>query len=132
MIDVMTSRRSLPPSGLAILALLVSAILFGCSETPQQFASPPPQQSVQINKEPRHLPAKYPDQALKNSWEGTVVLRIVVGGDGRPSSVELAESSGHGVLDDAAKECAGKWTFRPEEKGTNLVRMAFTLGTNTK
>jgi TonB family protein len=59
----------------------------------------------------------------------TVVLQFKVGSDGRASSVEVAQSSGHEILDEAAKECLTKWMFRSDEIGTNTMQVpiAFKL-----
>ena len=44
----------------------------------------------------------YPVFARTNGIEGTVYINFHVGRDGRPESIELAESSGSGILDDSA------------------------------
>lgn len=45
----------------------------------------------------------YPDQALREKLEGELILHVTVDQTGRVIKIELAESSGHQVLDDAAK-----------------------------
>ncbi|MDX1250712.1 MAG: energy transducer TonB [Gammaproteobacteria bacterium] len=47
---------------------------------------------------------KYPVLARRNGWEGQVLLKVVLGGDGRLIRVEVQESSGHEALDQSALE----------------------------
>jgi protein TonB len=42
----------------------------------------------------------YPPEAVRNHWEGTVRVDILVGVDGRPKSCSIIKSSGHKLLDD--------------------------------
>lgn len=59
-------------------------------------------------------PPPYPREALRDGLEGTVVLRLLVDVDGRPIDVVVERSSGHRVLDVAARRhVLAKWTFRP-------------------
>ena len=67
-------------------------------------------------------PVKYPREALQRREQGTVILRVLVGADGKPQSVEIEKSSGSRSLDQAARAAVEHWTFRP---GTlNGVRSA--------
>ncbi len=50
----------------------------------------------------------YPHVARANRWEGRVVLRAVIGEDGRLVDLKVAESSGHSILDEAALEVLKK------------------------
>lgn len=45
---------------------------------------------------------RYPAQALASGWVGTAEIRLEIGGDGQPKSVEVLHSSGYVVLDRAA------------------------------
>lgn len=47
---------------------------------------------------------KYPVLARRNGWEGQVLLKVVLGGDGHLIRVEVQESSGHEALDQSALE----------------------------
>jgi periplasmic protein TonB len=47
---------------------------------------------------------RYPSIARMNNWEGRVVLRAVIKDNGEVAELEVAESSGHAVLDAAAIE----------------------------
>lgn len=47
---------------------------------------------------------RYPPWARRNGWQGKVVLNFVIRSDGHLSHVEVVESSGHRLLDEAGKE----------------------------
>lgn len=59
----------------------------------------------------------YPRQAKRDGLEGTTLLRIWVQASGKPGAVTVQKSSGHELLDDAAKEAVSKWTFVPATQG---------------
>jgi len=50
----------------------------------------------------------YPHIARANRWEGRVVVRAVIGEDGRLLELKISESSGHSLLDEAALEVLKK------------------------
>jgi periplasmic protein TonB len=47
---------------------------------------------------------RYPVQAIEVGWAGTVEVRVIARADGVTRAAELAKSSGHAVLDEAALE----------------------------
>ena len=56
----------------------------------------------------------YPREAMRQGLGGTVELEILVGIDGRPLDVRIVRSSGHRVLDQAARRAVlASWTFKP-------------------
>lgn len=61
--------------------------------------------------------AVYPQRAKQRGWEGSVLLRLLVDAQGRVADVEIVESSGHDVLDEAAAEAVRAWRFRPAHRG---------------
>ena len=62
----------------------------------------------------RHNPKpRYPLLARRRQWQGTVTLAASVDEGGRVTQVEIAESSGHASLDDAAIEAVSLWRFTP-------------------
>jgi TonB family protein len=64
----------------------------------------------------------YPKSARQQGWEGTVTLRVLVGEDGQPKSVEVHKTSGFAVLDQAAVETVkSRWRFHPARAGEKPV-----------
>jgi TonB family protein len=64
----------------------------------------------------------YPKKAVRRGWEGRVVLAYEVLPDGSVGRIEFAQSSGHALLDETARESIGKWKFRPALRGDRPVR----------
>lgn len=59
----------------------------------------------------------YPRRAQQQRLTGTVLLQVLVGIDGRPLEVEVAQSSGHRELDEAARaQVLKRWSFQPATK----------------
>ncbi|MBL8300092.1 MAG: energy transducer TonB [Rhodanobacteraceae bacterium] len=75
----------------------------------------------------------YPAQAARQRLEGTVLLRVLVGADGVPQRIDIEKSSGHGILDRAARDAVMKWRFEPGTRdgqpfaAYGLVPIAFRL-----
>ena len=65
----------------------------------------------------------YPGEALRQGLSGTVELEILVGIDGRPLDARVVRSSGHRVLDQAARRAVLRyWTFHPAMRGGQAVQ----------
>lgn len=56
---------------------------------------------------------KYPFEAKRAGWQGTVLLKVSIDKDGSPFELRLEKSSGFKVLDDAALKTVKTWKFRP-------------------
>lgn len=69
----------------------------------------------------------YPSRARQNNWQGRVTLRVTLAPDGRVEQVDVAESSGYGVLDRAALATVQQWRFRAGSSETVLVPIRFKL-----
>ena len=75
----------------------------------------------------------YPVIAKRQRLEGTVLLRVLVGADGVPQRIDVERSSGHSVLDRAAREAVMTWRFEPGTRNGQpfaaygLVPIAFRL-----
>lgn len=75
----------------------------------------------------------YPRIAATQRMEGTVILRVLVGADGVPQEIRIDKSSGHVVLDRAARDAVMKWRFEPGTRNGEpfaaygLVPIAFKL-----
>ncbi len=88
-------------SGLASLARPVG------SSTPQMVA-----QSDLVNAKAIHtVPAVYPELAKNRRINGTVVVKVLVGKDGKVSNPQFI--SGPMIFRDAAFDAVKQWTFKP-------------------
>ncbi len=58
-------------------------------------------------------PPPYPDQSRRAGEQGVVGIVIAVTPDGSVSDVRVVQSSGYPALDEAAREAARRWRFRP-------------------
>ncbi len=59
----------------------------------------------------------YPRVARESGWEGTVIVRTLIGTDGVPNQVKIQKSCGHSTLDQAAQDAVLTWTFQPAKDG---------------
>jgi protein TonB len=66
-------------------------------------------------------PPDYPAVAVRQRWEGTVLLRVHVLNDGKVDSVEIKRSSGRKVLDDEAIRTVRQWLFTPSKRGDTPI-----------
>jgi protein TonB len=64
---------------------------------------------------------QYPVAAIRRRIEGRVVLRVAIATDGQVSNVEVADSSGFGILDNAATNALWRWRFNPATRGGQFV-----------
>ncbi len=58
---------------------------------------------------------EFSEEARKAKYQGTVVLQVVVGTDGRTHNIRVAQSLGMG-LDEKAIEAIREWKFEPSRK----------------
>ena len=79
-------------------------------------------------------PPRYPIIALRRKLEGLVLLRVQVDTGGNPVVVEVERTSGHRVLDDAARrQVLDTWQFTPAMRdgvavpAVGLVPFDFTI-----
>lgn len=80
----------------------------------------PPIKGAITEQQPTYLknPApQYPYRARQRGWEGTVLLRAFISKEGLPEQLEIKQSSGHSVLDNAALEAVRLWQFKPASVG---------------
>jgi periplasmic protein TonB len=75
-------------------------------------AAPPMVDSVEYVRAP---PPVYPRESQRKREHGTVVLRVLVDTLGRPAQIQVEHSSGHELLDTAARDAVAKFLFRPYE-----------------
>ena len=75
----------------------------------------------------RNLAPAYPAEAIRRHQTGTVHLMIHIGIAGVPDLVEVAGSSGHTSLDQAALTAIERWHFRPAQGETGPVPYSVPL-----
>ncbi len=94
-------------------------------EKETKFASIPPLKKVRearpaYKDNPR---PQYPKRARRRGYEGTVVLEVLVDGNGRVKELRIITSSGHAALDKAALKSVNGWLFEPGMVGDEKVDM---------
>lgn len=78
-------------------------------------------------------PPNYPRDAVARRAKGTTLLRIMVTNEGTVASVEIKQSSGWPLLDDAAAAAVASWRFQPQtsmlaaRSQTVVIPVAFQL-----
>jgi len=84
---------------------------------PVAVAAPPPTGPVTVgNLDERLLegnPPRYPIESRRKREQGTVLLRLLIGSDGRVSEISIAQSSGFPRLDQAALQAVRTWRWQP-------------------
>jgi TonB family protein len=72
---------------------------------------------------------EYSEEARKAKYQGTVVLWMVVGADGRPQQVRVQRSLGMG-LDEKAIEAVRQWKFEPAKLNGQSVPVQINVEVN--
>jgi periplasmic protein TonB len=75
---------------------------------------------------------RYPFLAVRLNQQGTTTVRFTVNIDGSVSNVQLAKSSGHEMLDEAAIGCAYAWRYRPALEDGRPVAAPWTTNVQWK
>ena len=92
------------------------------SETPPTLEPAGPMTGMQLEYV-KATPPPYPRVAITDGVEGVVLLRVLVGTDGKPIEVSIEKSSGHRVLDrEAQRHVLRTWTFRPAMRDGQAVQ----------
>lgn len=94
-----------------------------------------PQPAASAQLQPISAPSPtYPPEAIRAGLTGTVELEILVGTDGKPLQVRVVRSSGHRLLDQAARKVVlSQWRFHPalrdgrQVQALGRVPIAFAL-----
>src|SRR5207247_9479683 len=66
------------------------------------------------------------EEARKAKYQGTCVLYLIVGADGKPRDIRVARSLGLG-LDEKAIEAVRQWKFEPAMKDGKPVAVAINV-----
>ncbi len=70
---------------------------------------------------------EYPEAAVDMGMEGYVDIEVHIGSDGRAESARVVRSSGHTILDEAARMGVLRWTFTDGENKTVKIPFRFRL-----
>ncbi len=116
-----------------VLALTV-LMMFGCvfaaaQELRPEFQGQPVYRvgSGVLPPKTVHAPEpKYPKHARKKHIESTVVLKTIVGTDGRAHSIAV-DKSGGAEFDDEAIKAVNQWTFDPALKEGKQVNVSVAI-----
>lgn len=96
-----------PPSTTPVERAPVVVTLARAHDVP---AAPPTIEAVSYVREPE---VRYPPLSRRMKEQGLVVVRVLIGADGRAADVEVQRSSGYARLDAAACEAVRRAEFRP-------------------
>ena len=66
-------------------------------------------------------PPSYPKAAQRLGLQGRVLLRVQVLASGQVGAIEVKQSSGKTVLDDAALAAVKAWVFTPSKRGKTPI-----------
>jgi len=72
---------------------------------------------------------EFSEEARKAKYQGTVLMTIEVGEDGKPHRLRILRSLGLG-LDEKAIEAVSRWIFRPAQRNGRPIRAAATIEVN--
>ncbi len=82
----------------------------------------------------RKVPPVYPFKAKRKGVNGHVMIRCLVGINGKPGKLKIIESVPEGVFDDAGLSAVQKWRFKPGVLGgepvPTWVRIPFKFSLN--
>lgn len=67
---------------------------------------------------------RYPPAAQRARLQGVVLVKVLIGIDGRPAEIAVERSSGHEILDEAARDIVRAARFRPYSTN-GVARMAY-------
>ncbi|HYE33977.1 energy transducer TonB [Methylocaldum sp.] len=69
----------------------------------------------------------YPGEARRNGWEGQVLIRAVIGGNGSLLTADIVRSSGHTTLDEEALATLRRVTPVPVSQAHGWTQVAVTI-----
>src|SRR5437763_11281367 len=72
-------------------------------------------------------PPEYPLSARQRHWTGAGVFLCNLRPDGTVSSVNILQSTGHEILDQAGTSALGRWRFQPSYMNAVKIPLRFTM-----
>jgi TonB family protein len=110
---------------LTVLAVLTGLVV----QEPASTSSPPAahrvQGAIEEPKKLKHVPPRYPDDALRAGLRGLVVLECVI--DRKGKVIDARVVSGVPPLTDAADQAAKKWRYTPTLLNGTAVPVIMTV-----
>jgi TonB family protein len=107
----------------------------GKPEVTAAYEEPPPAQIARIFKpsdgvtppKPIYTPdPEFSEEARAAKYDGTCVLSLIVGADGRPYDIKVSRALGKG-LDEKAIEAVRQWRFKPAMKEGEPVSVVINV-----
>jgi len=81
---------------------------------------------VTVPRLTHNIDPEYSEEARQAKYQGTCVLSLIVGPDGRPRDIKVARALGKG-LDEKAIEAVREWRFAPATKGGKAVAVMINV-----
>lgn len=69
---------------------------------------------------------EFSEEARKNKWQGIVILKVIIGKDGKPEDIKVQRSLGMG-LDEKAVAAVKQWRFDPGTKDGQPVPVEVSM-----
>lgn len=105
----------------ALVAVLLLGFIFAVTSTAMAVAE---YDASDVDKPPklvRQMPPKFPVDAKRKGITGLVVIRCLIGTDGKANKMEIVQSEPAGVFDESAMSTLKYWQFRPGVKEGEMV-----------
>lgn len=112
----------MPLIRLLAAAGMAAAVLAGCAQSPPRQAATPADAAQAAGNHASCSKPVYPEQAKANKVEGTTILSMLIGPDGKVIESRLQASSGDASLDEAARSALSICTFKPAMREGKPVR----------
>lgn len=97
----------------------ITAPMTAATPAPAPAPAPAPRVELPITDADylQNPPPAYPRMSFRLGEEGTTVVRVLIGPDGRAQDAQIAKSSGFARLDQAAEATARSWRYVPGKRG---------------
>ena len=114
-----STQRRKAGTGLAVAALLSASALAWAAQ-PQRSADSSADAGEDVSYA-RMAPPSYPSEAAEAGQSGRVLLKVLVGTNGKPRQVEVEQASNPGVFDAAVIAAVTQWEFNPARRNDEAV-----------
>lgn len=116
---VVSRQRRLAGASIA-LVFGIGAAAFAWAAQPGTTPASPGATSTEVRVR-QMSPPRYPATAVEQKVAGRVLLKILVGTDGKAKQVLVEKSNPQGVFDEATVNAAKLWTFEPQMRDGRAV-----------